>query len=127
MSQHFAWRYPKSEERCLRISNVPSELSRKSVERCVSDRSSHGRNKNEQSLKGLRHTDSSDFNVQKPSDQNAVKHWYTNKNRKYAMRYAIACSLETGDICWVSCGHPRIDIRPKYKSPRGISGRSEIF
>ncbi|GAB5373462.1 hypothetical protein AAMO2058_001753600 [Amorphochlora amoebiformis] len=51
-------------------------------------------------------TDSSDFCVNAPASTNDRKKHYSFKRRGYGMRYAIAVSTDTGDICWLSDGDP---------------------
>lgn len=117
ISQHWAWRYPQAEAGAAIFKMCRQTYSEKvwkaivTLEAHMDEIGMSNRKKDMLSIQGPAaycslHTDSSDFSVSKPGDDNAVRHWYTFKNRKYGMRYAIAVSAESGDLCWVSCGHP---------------------
>ncbi|GAB5359521.1 hypothetical protein AAMO2058_000894300 [Amorphochlora amoebiformis] len=73
------------------------------------------------------YTDSTDCMVNKPKHGDAKK-YYTFKRRKFAMRYAICVSCDTGDICWVSDGDPAGSIGDITINRRGgIAEQLEFF
>ena len=117
MSQHFAWRYPQGEAGASTFKMCRQTHQEKAwkgvclLEAHMNEMKMSNRKSNMLRIDGPAahcslHADSSDFLVSRPSDSKAQKHWWTFKNGKFGMRCAMACSGETGDLCWVSCGHP---------------------
>ena len=115
---HFAWRYPKQEEGAAifkmsrptyadRCWKAPIMIGVHGDEIKISNR-----HKDAVLIEGPEEyvtmmTDSSDFLVSKPGRSRVEqKRHYTFKNRKFAYRYAIAVSTQTGHLCWVSRGDP---------------------
>ena len=73
------------------------------------------------------YTDSSDLQMSKPKGREEQLRHYAHKNRKYAYRYAIAVSPTTGDLCWVSSGHPAATADIKINEEAGLHERIAFF
>jgi hypothetical protein len=72
-------------------------------------------------------TDSSDILISKPKDKEEARRHWTLKNRKFALRYAVAVSAARGDLCWVSAGFPPgtsegSDIKMNRAAGLGVAG-----
>eukprot|EP00466_Bigelowiella_natans_P007638 jgi/Bigna1/131657/aug1.15_g6365 len=52
------------------------------------------------------HVDATDCPIGKPKLKEDQRRFWTFKNRAFAKRCVAAVSASTGDLCWVSSGHP---------------------
>jgi len=117
MALHFAWKYPEGHyggtiwKMCRQKHSEKVWRTLSIVEAFMDEIKFENRLKSAIFMDGpdaycSMHTDSSDFMINRPSDSAEAKKHYTYKRRKFAMRYAIAVAANTGDVCWLSSGHP---------------------